>query len=120
MSATFQLFKFNPHSACWLACLSSYCQIINKDVPPRSNAAHAMYIRVHPPLFRLGSTNRPLAVLSVVDNELGLQLLQQGRIDMEQELQRFQTIIMSQVRCSYYIMLAEIEVWVAVWLIFGC
>ncbi|KAF6266094.1 hypothetical protein COO60DRAFT_1456782 [Scenedesmus sp. NREL 46B-D3] len=36
-------------------------QIVNKDVPQGSDRAHAMYIRLHPPLRRLASTNRPLA-----------------------------------------------------------
>jgi hypothetical protein len=56
-----------------------------------------MYIRVHTPLRRLGSTNRPLAVLSVVDNDLGLELLQQRKINMHTELERFKAIIISQV-----------------------
>jgi hypothetical protein len=56
-----------------------------------------MYIRVHTPLRRLGSTNRPLAVLSVVDNDLGMELLQQRKIDMHRELERFRAIIISQV-----------------------
>jgi hypothetical protein len=56
-----------------------------------------MYIRMHTPMRRLGSTNRPLAVLSVVDNDLGLQLLQQGKIHKQQEMERFKAIIVSQV-----------------------
>jgi hypothetical protein len=72
-------------------------QIINKDVPQGSDHSQAMYIRVHTPMRRLGSTNRPLAVLSAVDNDLGLQLLQQGKIHMHTEMERFKAIIVSQV-----------------------
>jgi hypothetical protein len=59
-----------------------------------------MYIRVHTPLRRLGTTNRPLAVLSIVDNDLGMQLLQQGKINRAKEVERFQGIMMSQVQAA--------------------
>jgi hypothetical protein len=56
-----------------------------------------MYIRVHTPLRRLGSTNRPMAVLSVVDNELATQLVKQGKTQLNHEMERFQAVFLSQV-----------------------
>lgn len=57
-----------------------------------SNAYYAMYVRVHPPLRRHPVTNRPLAVCSVVDNVLGVKLLQQGRVDHARDGQLFRHV----------------------------
>lgn len=78
---------------------SSFCiylQMTDKDAAPGPKEEAAMYIRVHTPLHRQAK-GRPIALVSVVDNDLANKLLKEGKIDQMEEVNRFVDVIHSQI-----------------------
>lgn len=78
-----------------------YLQLENKDATGTSKVA--MYIRVHPPLYRQ-SNGRPIAIVSVVDNDLAIALMHAGKMDQMQAVKRWKDIMINhhfQVRLPH-------------------
>lgn len=79
-----------------------------------------MYIRIHPPLRRLPN-GRPVAVMSVVDNVLGLKLLQEKKIDMKTELKRFKEVILVRSAITFDLLVFSIHVgYTCFWQVWCC
>lgn len=74
--------------------------MVDKEAAPGSDDHDALYIRVHTPIFRQPN-GRPAAIVSVTDNVLGNKLVTDGKIDRQMEIQRFMSIIQSQIKVCY-------------------
>lgn len=72
----------------------------DKEAAPGSDDQDALYIRVHTPMYRQ-QNGRPIAVVSVADNVLGNKLVADGKVDKQKEMQRFMSIIPSQIKVCY-------------------
>jgi hypothetical protein len=69
----------------------------DKEAAPGSDDQDTLYIRVHTPMYRQPN-GRPIAIVSVTDNVLGNKLVADGKIDKQKEVQRFMSIIPSQIK----------------------